>query len=260
MLSIPFVAGSPNWIDLATPDLAGANTFYGGLFGWTFRSAGPQFGGYGMYMQDGKAVGAAMEMPAEQAKPSWSVYFHAVDSEATVKAVEAAGGASMFGPHDVAALGRMSGFTDVTGARFSTWQPEEHKGLDEVNAPGTFCWAELYTTDVPASAAFYRAVFGWDTNSAPYPGGTYTMASPAGTGPEANFAGFVQTGADSPDGCYWLPYFEVDDVDATVARAKQLGGSVVMEPVDLPGVGRLAKATDPYGAQFALIKDADAGA
>ncbi|MET9534369.1 VOC family protein [Streptomyces sp. NPDC006649] len=259
MLSIPFAAGSPNWIDLATPDQEGATAFYGALFGWEFRSAGPDFGGYGMYVLEGKTVGGVMQgMDGQAGKASWSVYFRTADAEATARAVGAAGGGSLFGPHDVATLGRMSGFTDTTGAAFSTWEPGEHQGMDVVNDPGTLCWTELYTTDVPAAAAFYRAVFGWETNSAPYPGGTYTMAAPEGRGPEANIGGFVETGA--ADAGHWLPYFEVSDTDAAVASARRLGGSVVMEPVDLPGVGRIAKATDPYGAQFALIKGESAAA
>lgn len=246
MLSIPFVAGSPNWIDLATPDQEAATAFYGALFGWEFRSAGPEFGGYGMYLLDGKTVGGVMQGTQEQAgKSSWSVYFRTADAEATARTVEAAGGESLSGPHDVATLGRLSVFRDSTGAPFSTWQPGEHTGMGVVNDPNTLCWTELYTTDVPAAAAFYHSVFGWETSSASYPGGTYTMAAPAGRGPEANVAGFVRTG--EPGAGYWLPYFEVADADATVAEAQRLGGSVVMEPVDLPGVGRLAKATDPQG-------------
>jgi predicted enzyme related to lactoylglutathione lyase len=39
VLSAPYVTGSPNWIDLGTPDVEAAKVFYGGLFGWTFASA-----------------------------------------------------------------------------------------------------------------------------------------------------------------------------------------------------------------------------
>jgi predicted enzyme related to lactoylglutathione lyase len=162
-----------------------------------------------------------------------------------------------YGPHDVGTLGRMTGFTDPIGARFATWEPGDHKGLEAINEPGSFCWTELCTTDVPAAAAFYCSVFGWETNSAPYPGGRYTMAAPAGAGPEANFAGFVQAEpAGAEPAKYWLPYFEVDDADAAVAKVRELGGSVAMEPVGLEGVGRIAKAADPSGGRFALIKDA----
>ncbi|MEV8564988.1 VOC family protein [Streptomyces sp. NPDC051322] len=256
MLSTPFAAGSPNWIDLGTPDRDGANAFYRGLFDWEFESAGEEFGGYGTYALDGKKTGAVMQV--EQAQAAWGVYFQVPDSEVTVETVEQAGGTLEFGPQDVGTLGRMTGFRDPMGARFATWEPRDHPGLDAINEPNAFCWAELCTSDVPAAAGFYRKVFGWEINSAPYPGGTYTMAAPAGAGHEANFAGFVQVGADAAK--YWLPYFEVDDADAAVAKVRQLGGTVVMEPADLAGVGRIARAADPSGAPFSLIKSAMAAA
>lgn len=255
MLSTPFVAGTPNWIDLGTPDRDGANAFYRGLFGWEFEPAGQEFGGYGTYTLHGKKAGGVM--PVEQERAAWGVHFRTPDSGATVKTVERAGGTTEYGPHDVGALGRMTGFTDPTGARFGTWEPREHQGLDAINGPNSFCWAELCTTDVPAAAAFYCSVFGWETNSAPYPGGTYTMAAPAGAGHEANFAGFVRSGPDSTAPVmYWLPYFEVDDADAAVAKVRELGGHIDMEPVDLEGVGRIARAADPSGGRFALIRGA----
>jgi predicted enzyme related to lactoylglutathione lyase len=52
----------------------------------------------------------------------------------------------------------------------------------------------------------------------------------------------------------WLPYFEVEDCDATVARARELGGSIAVHPLEAPGVGRFARLTDPGGADFAVIR------
>lgn len=62
--------------------------------------------------------------------------------------------------------------------------------------------------------------------------------------------------AEAQASAYWLPYFEVTDTDATVAKAEELGGAVRMPATDLPDVGRIAKLTDPYGARFAVIKSA----
>ncbi|WP_328321018.1 VOC family protein [Streptomyces sp. NBC_00388] len=259
MLSIPSVAGSPSWIALATPDQEAANAFYGALFGWEFRPAGPGSGGHGRYLLDGRTVAGSVQGTQERpGGPSWSVCFHSADTGATGRAVVAAGGSAMSGPHEVGSLGRLSGFRDSTGAPFSVREPGDRPGMEVVNDPGTLCWTELHTTDVPAAAAFYRSVFGWEINSAPYPGGTYTMAAPAGRGPEANTGGFVRIAGAGAG--HWLPYFEVSDTDAVAASARRLGGSVEMEPVDLPGVGRLARATDPHGARFSLITSVSAAA
>jgi uncharacterized protein len=51
-----------------------------------------------------------------------------------------------------------------------------------------------------------------------------------------------------------MPYFEVTDTDETVAKAQELGGSIRLPATDVPGVGRVAKLADPYGARFAVIK------
>ncbi|WP_207755867.1 VOC family protein [Nonomuraea cypriaca] len=126
---------------------------------------------------------------------------------------------------------------------------------------GSLCWLELYTTDVQAAGRSYKATLGLETFALDFYGGTYTTFSPAGQGEDAMFGGVVDlvddpAEADSP--AYWLPYFEVTDTDATVAKAQELGGTVRMPATDLPGVGRVAKFIDPYGARFAVTTGASA--
>ena len=71
------------------------------------------------------------------------------------------------------------------------------------------------------------------------------------------FGGIVPLAEDpSEDRAHWLPYFEVADTDATVARAQELGGEIRVPATDIEGVGRFAKLADPYGARFAGIKSA----
>ncbi|MEV0090786.1 VOC family protein [Streptomyces sp. NPDC050738] len=256
MLSTRFVTGSPNWIDLATPSTEEALAFYGGLFGWTFEPGDRELGGYASITRDGTLIGGAMGGITE-VKPFWSVYFHTTDADSTVKAVEGAHGLKESGPDDVRDLGRMAQFRDPAGARFSTWQPFGDKVIGAVNEKSTLCWTELYTPDVPAAAAFYHAVYGWETSAVPFAGGTYTMASPAGGGEPESFCGLLPLDIDpagTASGPYWLLYFEVDDTDATVATARRLGGSIDMEPMEMEGVGRFAKISDPHGARFAVIK------
>jgi predicted enzyme related to lactoylglutathione lyase len=156
---------------------------------------------------------------------------------------------------DVRDLGRMAILADRAGVSFGLWQPGRTKGLDVVQEPGSLCWVELYTADVPAAAAFYHSVLGLETFAVDFPGGTYTTLNPAGEGEDAMFGGVVPLGDDpAEEEAYWLPYFEVTDTDATVARAQELGGTVRTPATDIPGVGRMAKLTDPYGARFAVIR------
>ncbi|MGP4007132.1 VOC family protein [Streptomyces sp. 4N124] len=257
MLSTRFVNGAPNWVDVGTSDIGGAASFYGALFGWEFQSAGPEGGGYGFFQLGDRIAAGGMQTTPEQGPPAWTVYFQSPDADATAKAVEQAHGSVPVAPVDVMAQGRSAILADDTGVPFGIWQPAARKGLDVAGDPGSLCWVELYTPDIARAAAFYDAVFGWETSAMPFPGGTYTCINPAGTDENAMFGGLVPLAddpAEAESGPYWLPYFEVEDTDAVVAKARELGGGVRMPATDAAGVGRMAKLVDPYGARFAVIK------
>lgn len=259
MLTTRFTDGAPNWLDVGTSDIDGAIAFYGGLFGWTFQSAGPDTGGYGFFQLNGRTAAGGMPMSPEMGPPAWTVYFQSTNAEATAKAAHEAHGQVFAGPMDVMGQGRLAVLADQAGAPFGIWQPGLTKGFDVATEPGSVTWVELYTPDVAAAAAFYGAVLGLETSAVPFPGGTYTCVNAAGAGEDSMFGGIVPLGGDPAEAGsnpYWLPYFAVADTDATVSDARNLGGTVRMNPMDIPGVGRVARLADPYGARFAVIKEA----
>jgi predicted enzyme related to lactoylglutathione lyase len=110
--------------------------------------------------------------------------------------------------------------------------------------PGTFCWADLGTADPDSAAAFYGALFGWQTERGPVD--PYSMFALGGR----NVAGLYRPPADQPPPG-WLSYVSVQDADATAARARELGGQVLLEPHGV-GVGRGAFLQDPQGAVFGV--------
>ncbi|ARP73246.1 VOC family protein [Streptomyces pluripotens] len=259
MLTTHFVNGAPNWIDLSTPDIDGAVSFYGALFGWRFQSAGPDAGGYGFFQLDGRTVAGGMQSGPEQGQPAWTVYFQSEDAQATAKAAEGAHGSVRVQPVDVMGQGHVAVLTDQAGAPFGIWQPGRTKGVDVANEPGALYWVELYTPDIAAAAAFYHQVLGLETSAAPFPGGTYTCVNPAGRGEDAMFGGIVPL-ADAPGeaegGPHWLSYFQIEDTDGVVEKAQRLGGTVRMPPTTVEGVGRMARLDDPHGVRFAVIESA----
>lgn len=256
MLSTNFVPGTPNWVDLATPDVDAAAAFYGAVFGWEFQSAGPDAGGYGMLTLDGKTVAAAGPLMEEGSRPSWTLYFHTRDANATAEAVKQARGVVAADPFDVFTAGRMGQFTDPDGGRFAVWQPGDTTGLEAVNVPGTLCWTELHTSNPAAARSFYQAVFGWETQDVPMGAFSYTLIRPSGGGENSSQGGIVpidQQMAAAGMTTSWLPYFEVAECDAAVATAAERGGTVAMPAQDIPEVGRMAWLADPAGAAFAVI-------
>ncbi|AEY92880.1 hydroxylase [Streptomyces hygroscopicus subsp. jinggangensis 5008] len=256
MLTTRFVDGAPNWIDVGSPDIDGAASFYGALFGWRFRSAGPDAGGYGFFQLEGKTVAGGVQTGPGQEPAAWTVYFQSEDARATAKAAEEAHGRVLFQPTDVMGQGHMAVLADRAGVPFGIWQPGRTKGVELAGEPGSLRWVELYTPDIAAAAAFYRRVLGLET-SAPFPGGTYTCFNPDGAGDDAMFGGMVPLADDPTEaeaGPYWLPYFEVEDTDAVVEQARRLGGTVRVPATTVEGVGRTARLADPYGARFAVIR------
>ena len=242
--------GTPSWIDIGT-DVDAAKRFYGGLFGWEAHDAGPveETGGYGFFLKNGKLV-AGYGPQQNPGPPFWSTYVAVSDADDTAQKVKANGGQVVMDPMDVMAAGRMAVFQDPTGAFFSIWQAGEHKGAELVNEPGSFSWNELNTRDVDAAKSFYAAVFGWECETMQMGPMTYTEIKLNGR-PVGGMTGMDNVPADVPP--HWLTYFSVDDTDATVAKAQELGGSVLVPPMDIPP-GRFSVVADDKGAHFAVIK------
>ncbi|MEU9332638.1 VOC family protein [Streptomyces sp. NPDC048290] len=257
MLSTHFVTGAPNWVDLGTADLDRATAFYQGLFGWQWRSAGPDTGGYGFFQLDGKTVGGVMPVTPEQGPPSWTVFFHTPDADRTTETARAVRGTVLAEPMDVMDQGRMAMLTDRGGAAYGIWQPGRMTGFETAGESGALVWVELYTRDIAGAAGYYHKVLGWETSSVSYPSGSYTCVNPAGQDEETMFGGLVPLDEDPTEAGgepYWLPYFATDDPDRVCARAAELGGAVRLAAMDIPEVGRVARLADPSGARFAVLR------
>ncbi len=245
--------GVPSWVDLGSPDLAKAKEFYSGLFGWECPEGPPEAGGYSVCLLGGKTVAGLGPQMNPEFPPVWMTYVNVDDADATVAKVSANGGMVCAAPMDVMDVGRMSIVADPVGAVIGLWQPKTHLGAQLVNEPGTLCWNELITTDLDASRAFYKAVFGWDAEDQGPPGGppAYTEWKLAGR----SVGGMMLKQADMPAEMppNWGVYFAVADADATVAKAQELGGAVFMGPTDIEP-GRFAVLADNQGVVFNVLK------
>ena len=125
------------------------------------------------------------------------------------------------------------------------------------NTGGSFLWHELLTTDTDAAIDFYRHVVGWNTQRYDFEGNdapSYTMwmAGDAAVGGVMRID--RQTMGELPP--MWNAYVYTPDIDASVQRAKELGGSIVSEPMEIPTVGRMAGIADPQGAVIWVLQPA----
>lgn len=115
---------------------------------------------------------------------------------------------------------------------------------------GRFVWFDLMTTDVAAAQEFYTTVAGWTVT----PFEAFEEPYDMWTAGEKPIGGAMKLPDEAVAGGappHWLGYVQVSDVDATVARARELGGATLMEPADIPTIGRFAVIQDPFGAVVA---------
>jgi uncharacterized protein len=251
-----YAPGVPSWVDLGTPDIEKTVAFYEGVFGWQIPESenAEETGGYRVALSNGRSVAGIMPLMQEGQPPVWSTYVNVEDADATVAKAMEAGGTVFAEPMDVMELGRMAVFADPTGAILGIWQPGQMQGAELVNEPVSACWNELNTRDTEAAKAFYSAVFGWDPQLSEVATEGYVSFHNPEHDTEGGVAGMIDMTGRVPDEvpAHWMVYFAVEDTDAAVAKAQELGGSVAVAAIDIP-IGRFAVLNDPNGSHFAVI-------
>jgi uncharacterized protein len=271
-----YIPGVPCWIDTSQPDPEAAVDFYGGLFGWEFEDLMPPAseGKYFSARIRGGDVAAVSGMP-EGGPPmaTWNTYIWVDSADETASKVRDAGGQVLTEPFDVMDAGRMAVFADPEGAACGGWQAKEHKGARIVNEHGSLNFNDLNTRDPDGAKAFYGAVFGWQTLD--LTGGFQTWTLPgygdylqrddpdlrerlAEAGGPTGFEDVVASLIPIPDDQsdtppHWGVTFAVDDADAVASKASDLGGKVILPPMDAPWV-RMTVIADPQGATFTASK------
>jgi predicted enzyme related to lactoylglutathione lyase len=192
------------------------------------------------------------DMGGMKADNTWKIYLATDDIAKALETSESLGAQVIAPVMAVADLGSQAVLIDPTGAGFGAWQPGTFPGFTVFGEHGAPSWFELHTRDYARAVDFYRSAFGWETATlSDNDEFRYTtLRDQTGDG---ELAGIMDAAGFLPEGVtpHWAIYWEVDDVDAAVAKVKALGGSVVIEARETP-YGRLAGVADPTGAQFKL--------
>ena len=246
------------WIELATTDQAAAKKFYASLFGWTPDDSpmGPgEF--YTIFKLNGRDAAAGYtlrpEQKAQHVPPHWMVYITVANTDASAAKAAQLGGKIVVPPFDVMDAGRMSVISDPTGAYFCIWQPNKSNGVGIAGVNGTLCWADLSTPDSKAAEAFYAGLFNWQfIRDEKDPSGYLHIKNGETMIGGVPPASYRQPGVPP----HWMAYFQVDDVDATANKAKEMGARLFLPPTTMEGVGRMSVIADPQGAVFSIFKSA----
>ena len=251
--------GTSTWTDLSVQDLDVAKAFYTGVFGWTFRDLGEEFGHYAIISNsDGAPVGGAMSVagmtaPDGTALPTgWDIYLAVDDADARLATALEQGATALSPIMDVGTDGRNVMLQDPTGATIGMWQAKEFEGYEFTGAPGSPVWFELMTLDFDAASAFYTTVF--DAQLVPMSEEMEEDSfrySTNGPGESASWGLCDASGMMPAEAAGWRFYLAVESSEAAIERILAHGGRVLDGPTDSP-FGRIATIADPEGATFQI--------
>lgn len=255
------MSGGFVWYELITPDIAGAKAFYDAVVGWTVeeRSAFPN--GYRMIgRSDGKSAGGMLpltpEMAEHGARPIWLGYVDVDNVDRTLADMEQDGARALMPAFDIPAVGRVALIADPWGAPLYLMtptpppgQPDAASDVFSVDRPEHVRWNELATDD-QAGAAFYGRHFGWKQNGEMPMGelGEYQFLEAGGV-----MIGAVMRRPPAMPASSWTYYIGVDDIDRAASAIGAGGGTIIQEPIEIPGGEFSLVAADPQDAAFGLV-------
>lgn len=247
--------GQVIFLELVTPDIAGAKQFYGRLLGWAFRDIAADGTTYAEASIDGRPVAGLVQRPmppGQQHQPAWLGFFAVADVDAAVKVALERGAKLVFPAHSFPNRGREAVLADPQGAVFAVLASSSGDPPDFLAAPGEWIWSSLITTDPDTDAAFYQALFGYEVFELPAEPGAQHLLFASQNYARASDNSLPQQAPDLPP--HWLNYVRVEDATKMAAQAVALGGRVLVEPhLDRQG-GKLAIVADPQGAPFGLLE------
>jgi predicted enzyme related to lactoylglutathione lyase len=248
----PRLPGKFIWADLVTDDVAKARNFYAQVFGWQFWG----MGGYVIAMNGGQPLAGMFQKPRPannpKAAPRWFGYISVSSVGKAERAVTKAGGRVLAPPKDFPKRGEQAVFADREGAIFGVMKSSDGDPEDVLAESGDWIWIQLLSRDARSAANFYKSVAGYEIvdNTADNRLNDYVLVSKGFA--RATVRTIVSTRTDVQP--TWLPYVRVKSVSDTVNRAKQSGGSVLIEPKAEVFEGKIAVLADPTGAAVGIME------
>ena len=140
---------------------------------------------------------------------------------------------------------------DPEGAIFgainsSSGDPEDYRA-----EYGEWIWVQLYARDAVAATNFYATLFGYDIQEQDEDPAIVEWVLAVGDYSRASVGQLTNQSEYHPT---WLGFIRVEDMDATLDKAKSLGGKVVLAPNPDLLNGDLALIEDPLGTPIGLLR------
>ena len=247
--------GKVVWVQLFTPDLSLAKSFYGSLFGWQFRDLKVGSEDYAEASLHGELVAGLMHKSVaggERGQSRWLTFLAVRDADATRTLALANGARVLREPHTPLGRGREAVLQDPQGAVFAILDSSSGDPPDEMAGPGEWIWSSVSAFNPQASAGFYQSLFGYEVFDLPADAGEKHLMLATEDYARASATNLPENQPHAqPD---WMNYIHVEDVAASIARVVSLGGRVLTEPkLDRHG-GFVAIVADPLGAPFGLLE------
>jgi uncharacterized protein len=247
--------GKMVWADLITPDLAAAEKFYGGLFGWTFQRIRAGDVNYAVAMLNGRPIGGIVEkaIPAGQHQQSAWLTFLATNNVDDTKRLAVSHGAKVLRDiKNYPMRGRQCVLSDPEGAVFALLTSSSGDSPEYLPDIGDWIWTSLHAKDAGMEAAFYQSLLGYDVFDQPSDDGLEHLILSTDDYARAS-ANDLERGS-ARRRSHWLNFVRVSNAAETAAKLVAMGGRVLVEPrVDRAG-GMLAVVADPAGAPFGLME------
>jgi predicted enzyme related to lactoylglutathione lyase len=226
-----------SWVDTMQPDPRGAAAFYGALLGWDLAADGA----YLIARVAGRRVAAIGQAPPGVPSAFWGTYVGVEALEPALTRLTGAGATVLVPPMAISSEARAAAVADPTGVALGLW--ESATSFELVGEPGAWAMSALHTPDPERAAAFYADAFGWEAESSE---GSPLVRWRIG---EDLVAVMTPTVDGVPP--HWAVNLRVGDLDAVVSRTPELGGTVLLGPLEAEGL-RNAVIADPQGGVFAV--------
>jgi predicted enzyme related to lactoylglutathione lyase len=231
------------WYDLHIPDIDGVARFYDAVLDWGMERTDPGSSKVKTIFHKGRLIGSVFELTEAGPAAGWVACASVPDVDGAAARAVKQGGRVVAAPTDKPYRGRMATIRDPQSARLALLHSPVGDPRDEGPGDGLFLGAELWTPDVEAGAKFYAGLLGYQLAAVRLKQGTYVMLLA-----EGKPRGGLTAPLASLPAALWIPQVAVSDIEGTVQRVEENGGTVLLRPDPASRPNRTAVFADPSGA------------